>query len=697
MRLKSIIEKWLIPLLKIIWRKKTYWSIAVPCGLFILGGLTQKLNLITLLIEYIQGNVENILIKFILSTLHFITTLSIPWWIIIAVFILLVFYSLMYFKELKSKNIDTKVIIDKIKNELTWQPDTNWFINQCNKSIQDLGIRYTPELNFKLEDAKIFDGLGRTKDFKSETIKKLDKFLIKGRKVIDDNCRIDNNLKENINKVINIFAITNFLSTNPLPISEIEALLKEIQNDSDIIQDYYLSKDKKYLNEKKELQYGWQVAHIREFRNELYNFQNFIYGVTFKLASNPFLLLTGEAGIGKSHLLGDIVTKRMENNYESIFLLGQHFVSDESPWLQIFNRLQIKSTTSSEFLAILNQRAEKSGKRIVIFIDAINEGKGKYFWEGNINSFVNEIKSYKWLGLVLSIRTTYKEFILPVEQIKSLNIETNTLYGFKNVEYEASKLFFENYGIALPNVPLLHPEFQNPLFLKLFCEGISRSGNNKIPDGLQGISSIIDFFIDNVNTTLSNTNRVDYSKGLHLVKKSISKLIEYKIEKKLRYVTYETAYKIIDNEVSQFKNTKGFVDELITEGVLSKNLFYKRGNGHEEGVYLAYERFDDHLTASYLLERNTDLDVVFTTSGNLYEYVKDERSIRINQGIIDAFSIQIPEKTGKDLYEYLPQHADSYPIVESFVNSLNWRKFDTITDKSIEYVNNNVFQYNSSL
>jgi hypothetical protein len=77
-------------------------------------------------------------------------------------------------------------------------------------------------------------------------------------------------------------------------------------------------------------------------------------------------------------------------------------------------------------------------------------------------------------------------------------------------------------------------------------------------------------------------------------------------------------YKIIDKEISQFTNTKGFIDELITEGVLSKNLFYKRENEYEEGVYLVYERFDDHLTASYLLGKYTNLDTAFTTSGDLY-------------------------------------------------------------------------------
>ncbi|HGG8838881.1 TPA: hypothetical protein ACJJXM_005184, partial [Enterobacter hormaechei subsp. xiangfangensis] len=126
------------------------------------------------------------------------------------------------------------------------------------------------------------------------------------------------------------------------------------------------------------------------------------------LSNNPFLLLEGEAGIGKSHLLADIIESRIQTGYPSLFLLGQQLTTDESPWVQILKRLQL-NTVSSEFLEKLNLYGEKQGKRFLIFIDAINEGNGNIFWEDNINSFVDEIRSFKWLGLIISVRSTYKD------------------------------------------------------------------------------------------------------------------------------------------------------------------------------------------------------------------------------------------------------------------------------------------------
>jgi len=104
---------------------------------------------------------------------------------------------------------------------------------------------------------------------------------------------------------------------------------------------------------------------------------------------------------------------------KAFFLLGQHFVTDEDPWTQIFKRLQIDSKADS-FLNTLNERGKKTGKRIILFIDAINEGRGRFFWPSFIKSFINEIKSYEWVGLVLTVRSSYKDLIFPKSRKKMI-------------------------------------------------------------------------------------------------------------------------------------------------------------------------------------------------------------------------------------------------------------------------------------
>lgn len=601
------------------------------------------------------------------------------------------------------RKIDTiSSAVQTLHSETNFQPNKEWFIKQCELSIYDLGKRYTPELNINLEVSEIFEGLGRTEEFKKKVTSAFDQFLIKGKKILKNQPEVKESLESlqnNFDELHSLFFDTNFLGTTAIPVDKFEDLLNKSQSSVKMIYDYYITEELKLQEEKNDYQYyhkhGTELGNIREFEHEHLSFKNLLHGSLFKLANNPFLLLDGEAGIGKSHLIGDVVSRRIKSEYESVFILGQHFVTKEDPWTQIFKRLQINSK-SEDFLRKLNHSAKESGKRIVLFIDAINEGKGNYFWNDFIRSFISEIRKHEWLGLVLTVRTSYKNLILPKEERENLHIIEHRHDGFSGIEYEASKLFFDNYSIELPKVPLLHPEFQNPLFLKLFCDGIRKAGLTHIPDGLQGITSIITFFIKNVNIVLSQPKRVDYSCSLNLVEKSINAFLKCKVDNQLRYVPYELAHEVVNESISSFIDKKGFIEELITEGVLSKSLFWKEGDNYEEGVYLAYERFEDHLTVQYFLGQYPELDKEFKENGKLYNYVEDEHAIYMYKGLIEAFSIQVPEKNGCEFYTLIPNLKDKYPIVESFVESLLWRKIDTVTEELRNYVNEYVFSYSGT-
>lgn len=597
-------------------------------------------------------------------------------------------------------DLDNK--IRRIEKFMTFNPNKKWFIKQNQSAIQDLDKRYTPERNFELADAFIFDGLGRTEEFKRQATKRLDNLLIKGKKVVKkaDTAGINEvmeKLEECVDDLFSLFKSTDFHGIKPIPIDSFLEVSDKISKLTEDAENYYSEEERKLEKETKDYRtyrkFGSEIRNISDFTYELMNFIEFINSTAFRLANNPILVIDGDAGIGKSHLIGDIVSKRMSYNCENVFLLGQHFLMDEDPWTQIFKLLQINSKVD-DFLITLNKRGEKSGKRIILFFDAINEGKGRYFWPSFIKSFIYKIKEYEWIGLVLTVRSSYKKLFFPDDTCE--DIIRHTLYGFRNVEYEASKLFFNNYEIEQPNVPLLHPEFQNPLFLKLFCEGIKKSGLNRIPDGLQGITSIIDFFTNSVNEVLSKPNSVNYPSSLKLVKNSINAIIQYEIENNVRYVPYEIAYELVEGVVSKYIEKKGFIEDLIAEGVLSKNLFWESDDQSEEGIYLAYERFEDHLMAQFLLGKYPNIEEEFKEGGNLYQYIDNEKSIYSNRGLIDAFSIQVPEFYGKELFEFMPDLKGKYPVVESFVESLLWRKVDSINDKSREYVNEFVFPYNGT-
>ena len=288
-------------------------------------------------------------------------------------------------------------------------------------------------------------------------------------------------------------------------------------------------------------------------------------------------MLTGDAGVGKSHLLADMATKSLERGQFSILLLGQHFQKGD-PWTQILNHLQIKCNRD-EFLGALDSKAQAVGSRIILFIDAINEGEGKRLWKDHIPGMLSVIKRFPNLGIVFSVRSSYEKTVVPQKLIRNNELIKITHRGFSSHEYQAAKLFFENYGIKEPSIPLLHPEFSNPLFLKLFCEGLNRKGLDSIPEGHEGITAIIKFFLESVNEKISDKH--DLLEGIEIVQKVVKRIAHQIAERESNYLQLDEAFTFVISlpEVNAVTNKPEFFQDLISEGILIKNMFLKDRDG----------------------------------------------------------------------------------------------------------------------
>lgn len=581
-----------------------------------------------------------------------------------------------------------------------------WFKQKLDENIKNLDKRYTSELNFDLPIAKIFDGISRDKYFKEQFYSYLDDLLKHYGKAVSHTK--ENKVKENIQKIvstINVFKQRceqiDFIEISTIDSVGMISLLKDVgEIIDDLIQKLY-ELDAAFKKEKKEKskyendtnKYSWDIEHFRKLNSSIYELVDFLNDTTVLLSNNPVLLVTGEAGIGKSHLLADIAVKRTEQNQFSILLLGQHF-TEEEPWSQIKKQLQLNCERDT-FLAALNAKAETTQSRILILIDAINEGKGKELWKNYIAGFISAIKKFPNIGVVFSVRTSYEKLLIPESLTEKNEVIKIVHYGFSHHEYEASKLFFENFGIKQPSIPLLHPEFSNPLFLKLFCEGLSKKGLHEIPDGYEGISTILNFYLGAINSKISEKHNLP--ENLNLSQKVIKKIANQIADTENTYIKFDDAYVTItqfakDNSIN---NASEFFQDLIREGLLTQNLYWESYGNSFDGVYISYERFSDHLVCSYLLENHFDKGNPtdsFTAGKRLYKLLEDDNASYYNKGIIEALSIQLPELAGVELFEAAPHAKEFYDVAEAFVESLIWRKNETINEKLKDYINEVVIE-----
>lgn len=569
-----------------------------------------------------------------------------------------------------------------------------WCFEQNTLSITELGGRYTPELNVDTELSEVFDAISRNKDFERKVQQIFDRLFIEGEKATQRNVSSVKyaELKLFLSQLNDLFFTSSFKGILPIRYDDFRELIDSIHNVISDLDEEYATQEQEGkketnntedLNKKKD--WGYLRSTLNYLRREVYNVEELIDSTLASVSNSPFLLLIGEAGIGKSHILADAVTKRNINKQFSILLLGQHFVTDEDPWTQIFKRLKIKCSLD-EFLGALNAKAQIVNSRFFIFIDALNEGRGKYFWDKNVKSFIYKIKQYEWLGLVLSVRSSYQNLIFPKDSKPSEYITMLFHHGFTNVEYTATKKFFTNFNIELPSTPLLHPEFRNPLFLKLFCQGLQNGGQTRIPEGLLGLTTIIDFFINSINKALSKPDRLEYPENINVVRKTVDAIVLKTAKTNLKFIPYETAFEIAESILTKYSSKRGLLEELISEGLFSKNLFWTSDKDSVEGVYLAYERFEDHLIASILLKSTDNVEEAFNSDGLLFPIIKDDHSCYQHKGLLEALSIQLPEKFGKELYELAPHVRASRPIAETFIDGLIWRRRDTVNEKQQEFI-----------
>jgi hypothetical protein len=169
------------------------------------------------------------------------------------------------------------------------------------------------------------------------------------------------------------------------------------------------------------------------------------------------LILTGEAGTGKTHLLCDVAAQRLLAGLPTVVLMGQRFLDVSEPWTQALQQLDLSGWTSREFVAALEVVAQRAGRRLLLIVDAINEGAGTRLWPAHLSPFLERISGSQWVGVVLSVRSSYADDLLPEAVLdRAAWVEH---HGFENVEFDASS---STMGSTCRRRPCLHPSFATP-------------------------------------------------------------------------------------------------------------------------------------------------------------------------------------------------------------------------------------------
>lgn len=579
---------------------------------------------------------------------------------------------------------------------------TDFFNDHITSAIANLGARFTEKLNFKLAIAFRFNEIVKDENFKRRLLATIDNWLVARKSsyyagktsILED---IDKELAALKNSMNAWLQQIDWRADQKIDISAILDQLTSFDEkvDKKRTELYGLrwEEEKKNIGVKKDHSYRPpyedEINRLRDLQENNQQFFDSLEEVNIHLSNYPFILLKGEAGSGKSHLFGDIANERKKAGLPTLLLLGQLFKSGQTVWQNILGQLGL-SCTKEQLLLSLNSIGEQLGSRMLILIDALNEGAGKELWHNELSGLITEIKKYPFIGLGLSVRSTYYNAVIPTTIQSDTDINKLTHEGFKGNEYEALRLFCEHFGLQQPNLPILAPEFSNPLFLQLICRSIKFSGKTTFPSGFHGITTAFDFYLKEVKDKLAH-KRDEYRLRSGIVLQAIEDMAEASF-KHGGLLPLDNAVKLFDKKYPRHLH---LLDDLIHENIFIQALVTDYETGKEQEVlHFSYERFGDFIMAKKLLESyktRKSVKEAFKKTKRLGKLLKE--GPWKNRGILEAMAILLPEKFKLEIFEvydwaFTGRHPGLIMNIGDFLNrylldSLKWRDPSDIDNKKI--------------
>jgi hypothetical protein len=560
-----------------------------------------------------------------------------------------------------------------------------WFQQRFDEARANVGERYTPELNVDLPVARLFDGLGRTEAFRLRfltlrgKIQKESEWLAPTTVIKDE--QLYRPIADGVHEIVQRLAV--FEDDDHLATYDFVVLTNLASETADLAYRCGYALEEKARVGRNRDAYSYERHHAYQLGALLRDIAEESVSTTANAANMHAVLLDGEAGHGKTHLLFDVAERRIAAKQPTVILLGGQFTKGD-PWTQVLQLLHV-DCKRDEFLGALDAAAEARRSRALILIDALNEGDDRTIWKKGLAGFLTACARYPRISVAVTVRTSYVTDVLPDGLGEKLTRETH--HGFAEHEYQATRTFFGWFGIKRPSIPLLNPEFQNPLFLKLFCKGIKDAGLTEMPTGLHGVTQMFDFLLDAVNQKLSASDHLDFDPKKRLVHEALRSVAEGLAASDSHFLTRDQAQVIVDAHLPSRTYNHSLFARLLSEGLLAEERVWRK-DGIHEGIRFAYERLQDHQIASYLLGMHVG------AAGVAAAFAPDQLlGARVRQytsewtfGLIDALAIQVPERYGVELPAVMPDAATSSPMRRAFIRSLLWRRPESIGEPAKQYL-----------
>ncbi|MEM9356060.1 MAG: hypothetical protein AAGB04_07600 [Pseudomonadota bacterium] len=582
--------------------------------------------------------------------------------------------------------------------EQLFEPD--WFDSQIGASVASAGMRYSPQLDVDVPIAQFFEALANTEEWEGiarATVNAFEAAVRRWRRTFDRDVRTDDETPLSSSTKAIAVALSEHTTTLSDGLSGIidgesthhEIDVSDIANNavrlcSELESACCADLDNRHGDKWADTP-SWRqfmaeymccfpaqyIDAARDFLPELRKIKEWCAQPIVMLPNAKSMLVSGFAGSGKTHAFCDAACQRLKRGFPSVVLLGEQFGAGE-PWDQIRRLMGLaESWSRDDILTALDASGEAADNICIIFIDALNEAFPRSLWKSHLPAMIESISDHPSLKLCVSCRTTYLGDTIP----NGLDAVHAVHHGFKGVEDDACFRYFEHYGLDAPAMPLLQPEFSNPLFLRIVCDSLQRASISSLPHDLHGISKVVQLSIDSCNQVIAES--LDYDPRDDHVGIAVRKLAKEMSDSNRAYLFRDTAKSIVDEIWPSQTRESSLFHHLIRHGALVEDYAIDDDDSAPVNtIRFAFDRVADHLRACALIE-NIDtqgLRKAFENNGALFNLVVDVDAICESRGVLTELSILIPEQfPGCELLDYAYDDESRLEFLGMTIEGLPWR------------------------
>ena len=396
-----------------------------------------------------------------------------------------------------------------------------------------------------------------------------------------------------------------------------------------------------------------------------------------RLLYGRIMILHGEAGTGKSHLLATKTQSLLDEKRPALLLLAGNYHSNNTIQEQITKNLDL-DFGFKELIDVLETIGEKNNCIVPVFIDAINETGINSLWKEGLPLIIDSIKEKEMVRLIITYREGYEKLVLPDLSGEKgvINIDH---HGFKANSIDAAREFLNHYDIPFSLLEYFGYEVSNPLFLSLYCKNY---------DGQEvSLPILYERLIERANKNIYRANKerlnyLGYLENDNILRPLIGQIADYFIEhnkndiskSELLQLSYWAEYGMIPASYENY---------LVKEHILHSSKPKKSESNEPERFYFAFDQMNDYYRAKSIVDKGKSKEEIRQYLANEVLGIKD--SVLENSWNIDLFinaCVLYAEKYDEeciDIIDGLKKADDNTRVVFSkYIEAFQWRNTNGI-------------------